>query len=43
MIGIFQPQHVAELSSFGYMAPALESRIKGDIETIAAGHLELGN
>jgi len=38
---MFQPQQAAELSSFGHVALALESRIKGNIVTIDAGAKEL--
>jgi hypothetical protein len=34
---MFQPQQAAELSSFIYLALALESRIKGFTGTIHAG------
>ena len=34
---MFQPQQAAELSSFGHVALALESRIEGTTGTIDAG------
>jgi hypothetical protein len=34
---MFQPQQVAELGSFGYVALALESRIEGPSGTIDVG------
>jgi hypothetical protein len=40
---MFQPQQAAELGSFGHMALALESRIKGTTGKIDAGYLELRN
>jgi hypothetical protein len=34
---MFQPQQAAELSSFGHVALALESRIEGITKTVDAG------
>jgi hypothetical protein len=40
---VFQPQQAAKLNSFGYVALALETRIKGITEITDAGYLELRN
>ena len=39
----FQFQHAAELSSFGHVALAVESKLEGITGTIDAGELELRN